>query len=84
MSSVDLEFYLYFNTPMIDFEIWSNTDNEYTRLSVIFDTGAYLTTISSVIADILGYMPIGSKTSISSVGGSKEAFHSIYTCFEVW
>ena len=77
MSSIDFEFYLYHNTPMIDVQVWSNAHNEYTILSMIFDTGAYLTTISSDLADILGYAPIGQKTCVSSVGGSKEAYYCV-------
>ena len=77
MSSIDLEFYLYHNTPMIDVRVWRNTHNDYKKISMIFDTGAYLTTISSYLADILCYAPIGKKTHVGSVGGTKEAYYSV-------
>ena len=49
MSSIDIKFYLYFNTPMIDIRVWDNTNNVHVKLSMIFDTGAYFTQKAFII-----------------------------------
>ena len=77
MDGAELNFYLYHNTPMIDVLVWDNKMNKNRKLSMIFDTGAYLTIISYKIADTLGYTPIGKKVYVSSLAGSGEAYYTV-------
>jgi len=49
MSNVEFDFRLYSNTPIIEPEIWSNKVKDYKDCFMVFDTGAYMTTISSTL-----------------------------------
>ena len=78
MTDIDIKFNLYANTPIIEPKIWSNRSKCFKVIDMLFDTGAGITTLSSPVAEMLGYKPIkDKKTTIESIGGGKSAGYII-------
>ena len=78
MTSIEMKFELLFNSPVIQAKFFSNVSNNYKKGLMLFDTGAAITTISTRIADVLGYISIENKnTEVTGIGGSKYAEYSV-------
>ena len=78
MNTAAFDFQLYSNSPIIEPQIWSNRVEKYKNCFMIFDTGAYMTTISTRLFDTLNYQYAGEKiTTVNSIGGSKNAKYAV-------
>ena len=57
MESIDLDVTLAFHNLTFYAGLWSNYEERFREVPIVFDTGATITAISPVIAVALGYQP---------------------------
>lgn len=84
MSTTTVKMDLYGGGLFIPIRLWSKAENRYRWVSLTFDTGASVTTISPEIFHELGYEPIEEpKTTITTASGVEHVSRFIFKSIKI-